>query len=112
VTDHNYVRARPRFTAGTGAHRRGLIRLQEKETDMADPERPTPSESPVFETDTVQADRAREQGLGLGERELNAQRDPGGVRTPDEADPDALDQSVEAEDSDDSEDSRTANPAV
>lgn len=43
----------------------------------------TPAEAPHFETDTVQADRAREQGLGLGERELQAQRDPGGVRTPD-----------------------------
>lgn len=65
-----------------------------------------PPEGPHFETDTVQADRAREQGLGLGERELKAQRDPGGVRTPDEdpevdesgasetADPDALDQTV------------------
>lgn len=42
-----------------------------------------PKETPHFETDTVQADRAREQGLGLGERELQAQRDPGGVRTPD-----------------------------
>lgn len=40
-------------------------------------------ETPHFETDTVQADRAREQGLGLGERELNTQRDPGGVSTPD-----------------------------
>lgn len=48
---------------------------------MADPKRPTPAEDPHFETDTVQADRAREQGLGLGERELEAQRDPGGVRT-------------------------------
>ena len=47
-----------------------------------DPDRP--EESPNFETNTVQADRAREQGLGLGERELNAQRDPGGVRTADE----------------------------
>jgi hypothetical protein len=65
-----------------------------------------PEESPVFETDAVQADRAREQGLGLGERELNAQRDPGGVRTADEDptmedgaslnadDDDALDQSI------------------
>lgn len=79
---------------------------------MADTDRPTPAETPVFETDTVQADRAREQGLGFGERELKAQRDPGGVRTPDETDPDALDQSVGAEGSDDSEDSRTANPAV
>lgn len=79
---------------------------------MADKEPQTPAESPVFETDTVQADRAREQGLGLGERELAAQRDPGGVRTPNETDPDGLDQSVGAEGSDDSEDSRTANPAV
>ncbi len=65
-----------------------------------------PEETPHFETDTVQADRAREQGLGLGARELNAQRDPGGVRTPDEGpdmengvavnagDDDALDQSI------------------
>jgi len=72
---------------------------------MADePDRP--KENPTFETDTVQADRAREQGLGLGERELNAQRDPGGVRTADEDptfedgaslnadDDDALDQSI------------------
>lgn len=42
-----------------------------------------PKETPQFETDTVRADRAREQGLGLGARELNAQRDPGGVSTPD-----------------------------
>ena len=49
---------------------------------MADtPERP--EETPVFETDVVQADRAREQGLGVGERELRAQRDPGGVSAPD-----------------------------
>lgn len=63
-------------------------------------------DSPKFETDTVQADRAREQGLGFGERELKAQRDPGGVRTVDEDptmengaslnadDDDALDQSI------------------
>ena len=43
-----------------------------------------PDEAPQFETDTVQADRAREQGLGMGERELNAQRDPGGVSTANE----------------------------
>jgi len=42
----------------------------------------TPTETPHFETDTVQADRAREQGLGLGARELQSQRDPGGIRTP------------------------------
>lgn len=73
-----------------------------------------PEESPTFETDTVQADRAREQGLGLGERELNAQRDPGGVRTADEdptmedgaslnADDDALDQSIGVQGSADGE---------
>ena len=72
---------------------------------MAD-ETERPEENPVFETGTVQADRAREQGLGLGERELNAQRDPGGVRTADEDptmedgvslnadDDDAVDQSI------------------
>lgn len=49
---------------------------------MADTPERSP-ESPVFETDVVQADRAREQGLGVGERELRAQRDPGGVSTPD-----------------------------
>ncbi|MDY6925126.1 MAG: hypothetical protein SWI22_14350 [Pseudomonadota bacterium] len=65
-----------------------------------------PEETPHFETDTVQADRAREQGLGFGARELAAQRDPGGVRTADEDpemedgvsvnadDEDALDQSI------------------
>lgn len=65
-----------------------------------------PAETPHFETDAVQADRAREQGLGLGAREPAAQRDPGGVRTPDEdpemengvsvnaGDEDALDQSI------------------
>lgn len=45
-------------------------------------------EKPAFETDFVQTDRAREQGLGLGERELKAQRDPGGVATPDVDDAD------------------------
>ena len=37
-----------------------------------------------FETDEVAADRARQQGLGVGERELQAQRDPGGVQPVDE----------------------------
>jgi len=66
----------------------------------------TPGESPHFETSDVQANRAIEQGLGVGARELAAQRDPGGVVTPDEdadspdgvsinaGDEDALDQSV------------------
>lgn len=80
---------------------------------MADTDRTPPAETPVFETDAVQADRAREQGLGLGERELKAQRDPGGVRTPDESDPDALDQSIGVQGSDeDDQPSRTNNPGV
>ena len=52
---------------------------------MTDEKRPEP---PHFETDFVQTDRAREQGLGLGERELKAQRDPGGISTPDVDDDD------------------------
>lgn len=72
-----------------------------------------PEETPHFETDTVKADRAREQGLGLGARELAAQRDPGGVRTADENarmadgssinadDEDALDQSIGVQGTDD-----------
>lgn len=43
-----------------------------------------PDENPTFETDEVQANRAMEQGLGVGARELAAQRDPGGVNTADE----------------------------
>lgn len=31
-----------------------------------------------FQPNEVDATRGREQGLGMGERELNAQRDPGG----------------------------------
>lgn len=65
-----------------------------------------PKETPAFETDTPRADRAREQGLGLGARELNAQSDPGTARAADEdakmedgssinaGDEDALDQSI------------------
>ena len=41
--------------------------------------------------DEVAANRAIEQGLGLGARELAAQREPGGVITPDEDD-DAVDE--------------------
>lgn len=36
-----------------------------------------PDEKPQFETDAVQANQAEQQGLGVGERELNAQREPG-----------------------------------
>jgi hypothetical protein len=79
---------------------------------MADTDPKAPAEAPVFETDTVQADRAREQGLGLGERELQAQRDPGGVRTLDEDDSEALDQSIGVQGEDDAGSERTANPEV
>lgn len=44
---------------------------------MADPK-------PHFETDEVSASRAREQGLGIGARELAAQRDPGDVQSRDD----------------------------
>ncbi len=43
-----------------------------------------PDENATFDTDEVQANRAMEQGLGVGARELAAQRDPGGVNTADE----------------------------
>lgn len=78
---------------------------------MTDSDRPRTDDAPVFETDTVQADRAREQGLGLGERELRAQRDPGGVRTPDETDPDALDQSIGVQGSNDDSNARADDSA-
>ncbi|HZV84119.1 MAG TPA: hypothetical protein VFF48_03950 [Brevundimonas sp.] len=79
---------------------------------MADTDPNAPTEAPGFETDTVRADRAREQGLGLGEREVQAQRDPGGVRTLNEDDADALDQSIGVQGEDDSQSERTANPEV
>lgn len=43
-------------------------------------------EKPVFETDDVAATRGREQGLGVGARELAAQRDPGDVQSRDDED--------------------------
>lgn len=51
---------------------------------MTDTNKTLPADAPVFETDAVQADRAREQGLGLGARELQAQRDPGDVQSRDD----------------------------
>ena len=72
---------------------------------MADPKRPTPAEDSHFETDAVQADRAREQGLGLGQRELDAQRDPGGVRTAN------VDEEVEGADFDDGADTTDGDRA-
>jgi hypothetical protein len=53
---------------------------------MAD-ETKMPGKAPIFETSDVEANLAMEQGLGVGARELAAQRDPGGVVTPDEEDP-------------------------
>lgn len=49
---------------------------------MTEPTR-TPAEAPHFDTSDVDANRAIEQGLGVGARELVAQREPGGVVTPD-----------------------------
>lgn len=43
-----------------------------------------PTETPKFETDEVEANRAIEHGQGVGARELAAQREPGGVITQDE----------------------------
>ena len=62
---------------------------------MADPQTPA-EESPTFETDEVQATRGREQGLGVGARELEAQRDPGGVRTPDDDDAEGSNEDTDA----------------
>jgi len=57
---------------------------------MPDP-KDAPGDKPHFETDDVEANLAIEQGLGVGARELAAQRDPGGIVTPDE-DEDAVDE--------------------
>lgn len=43
-------------------------------------------EKPLFETDEIAASRVREQGLGIGARELAAQRDPGDVQSRDDED--------------------------
>ena len=51
---------------------------------MTDTNKTPQAQAPMFETDAVQADRAREQGLGLGARELQAQRDPGDVQSRDD----------------------------
>ena len=69
-----------------------------------------PKETPTFQTDEVKANLAIEAGQGVGARELAAQRDPGGVVTPDEdddADPDALDQTEGRDAADDEQLSRT-----
>lgn len=70
----------------------------------------TPKETPTFETDDVDANRAIEQGLGVGARELAAQRDPGGVVTPDEDEESETGVSTPAEAADDEEQlSRTSD---
>ena len=66
---------------------------------MTDPTKAT-EETPHFETDEVDANLAIEQGLGVGARELAAQRDPGGVVTEDvepgtEEDDDDVDGAIE-----------------
>jgi hypothetical protein len=75
---------------------------------MADPE-----DTPHFETDDVEANLAIEQGLGVGARELAAQRDPGGVVTPDEDDDseDAIDRdtAVQGQDDDEEQLSKTSD---
>ena len=57
---------------------------------MADPTQ-APEEAPHFDTSDVEANRAIEQGLGVGARELEAQRDAGGIVTPDVYDGEADD---------------------
>jgi hypothetical protein len=66
---------------------------------MADIDNDTPSLE-----DEVAANHAIEQGLGVGARELAAQREPGGVVTQDE-DPEMEDGASVAEDDDDLDES-------
>ena len=66
---------------------------------MTDPTK-TPAEAPHFDTSDVDANRAIERGLGVGARELAAQREPGGVITPDEDSDSADDASINAGDED------------
>ena len=57
-----------------------------------------PEETPHFETSDVEANLALEQGLCVGARELAAQRDPGGIVTPDEdAEDDSIDRDTAVE---------------
>lgn len=70
---------------------------------MADTERP--QDGTALETDAVDANLAIEQGLGVGARELAAQREPGGVVTedvePGEEEDDALDRNTAVQGEDD-----------
>ncbi len=63
-----------------------------------------PEDTTPFETDEVAATRGREQGLGVGARELAAQRDPGDVQSRDDEDakveaddPEALNQTAKSD---------------
>ena len=58
-------------------------------------------DQPTFETSDVEANLAMEQGLGVGARELAAQRDAGGVVTPDVDDSDGEVYGDDDEDEDD-----------
>ena len=73
---------------------------------MADTENIQPSLE-----DEVAANRAIEQGLGVGARELAAQRDPGGVNTADE-DPELENGVSVIEDGDDALDENLAVQGV
>ncbi|AQR62609.1 hypothetical protein BZG35_13850 [Brevundimonas sp. LM2] len=60
-------------------------------------------DQPHFETSDVEANVAMEQGLGVGARELAAQRDAGGVVTADVDDSDGEVYGDEDEDEEDDE---------
>lgn len=64
----------------------------------------------TFETDEVSATRGREQGLGMGERELNAQRDPGVDMTADQDE--QVEETEEDEDDQDEVEALDGNLAV
>ena len=86
---------------------------------MTDTNKTPQAQAPMFETDAVQADRAREQGLGLGARELQAQRDPGDVQSRDDEnvrveaadmDEDPMDQSLGVQGTDGHDDAGKPDP--
>ena len=81
---------------------------------MTDTNKTPPAQAPMFETDAVQADRAREQGLGLGARELQAQRDPGEVQSRDDENVrvEATDPTPGAHGTDDVEDGGVPKPVT
>lgn len=66
--------------SGTGGGATGCLVITNWSPLMADRN----DDTSIFETDEVEANRAIEQGQGVGARELAAQREPGGVVTADE----------------------------